>query len=99
MKLPEYAKKYFWDKDADKLDVSQHIDYIIARLLQYGDVRSMSWLFKHTDKESIRSAIANRRGISARSLHFWTIFFDIPKYKVKCLNKSYQNRRKTLWPY
>ena len=99
MKLPSYVKKYFWDADVNKLDMPRQADYVIARLLQYGDIRSMRWLFRHTDKEDVRRAIINRRGIPARSLCFWTLFFNIPKHKVKCLSKSYQNRQKTIWPY
>ncbi len=95
MKLPSYAKKYFWDIDANKLDAARHADYVVARLLQYGDVRSMRWLLAHVSSQKIRRVIMRRRGLSSKSANFWGLFFGIPKNKILYLKKSYQKQRKS----
>ena len=99
IKLPSCVKKYFWEVDTNKLNLRNDADYIIGRLLQYGDVCGLKWLLNNVDVENIQEVIKKRRGLSKRSVNFWQLFFNIPKNKILCLKKSYQNQHKILWPY
>jgi len=56
MKLPLFLKKYFWDVDFDKLDLSDCPEYIILRLLEYGDIEAIRWLFKNVSKVAIKKS-------------------------------------------
>lgn len=97
MKLPKFLKKYFWEIDFDKLDFNKRIEYITLRLLEYGDVEAIRWLFRNIPKRKIREIIMNQRGLSPRSLYFWSYFFNINPGKILCLKKSYRKRQKSHW--
>ena len=97
MKLPKFLKKYFWEVDFDKLDLKKRPEYIALRLLEYGDIRALKWLFRNLHKNKIRDIIIKRRGLSARSLFFWSFFLNIPKEKILCLKKFYRKRQKSHW--
>jgi len=99
MKLPKFLKKYFWDIDFEKLNLEKRREYIILRILEAGDIKSVRWLFKNFPKEKIKDAIMNRRGLSLKSLYFWSSFFNISEKKILCLKKSYQKTQKSHWPY
>lgn len=99
MPLPKFLKKYFWEIDFNKLNLKEHKDYISERLLEYGDERALSWLFKYIDKKTIKDSLINTRELSLRSANFWALYFNVPKNKVLCLKKSYQKMRKSHWPY
>jgi len=99
MKLPKFLKKYFWEVDFDKLNLKKRPEYVASRLLEYGDVQALRWLFKNLPKEKIRKIIINQRGFSLRSLYFWSSFFNINPKKILCLKKSYQKRQRSHWPY
>ncbi len=92
-------KKYFWDIDVDRLDFKKEPEYVIIRLLEYGDVWAIRWLLRTFDKELVKKTILKHRGLSPRSINFWSLLFNLDKEKILCLNKSYQKVRKTHWPY
>jgi len=39
--LPEFLKKYFWDVDFSKLDKEAYSQFIIERILEYGDQKAI----------------------------------------------------------
>ena len=98
-KAPQFLKKYFWDIDFDKLDIKERQFYIIRRILNYGDERAIKWLTKHFSRNEQIKALILSRDLSHRSANFWTLILDVPKRKVKCLQKQYLSKRKQFWPY
>jgi len=99
MNLPAEFKKYFWEVDASQLDFQEKPEYIIFRILEYGDIQAVRWLFRNFKKELIKNVILTHRGFSPRAINFWSSFFNIKKEKILCLKKSYQETQKTHWPY
>jgi hypothetical protein len=92
-------KKYFWDVDVNQLDHKKHQDYIISRILEYGDPGAVHWLFENFNKKMIKGTVLKHRDFSARSANFWGIIFNLNKNEIKCLKKSYQQKQKIHWPY
>jgi len=99
MKLPKFLKKYFWEVDFNRLDFKKRIEYVTLRLLEYGDIDALRWLFRNIPEKKIKEVIKRRRGLSPRSLYFWSSFFNINPEKILCLKRSYQKRQKSPWPY
>ena len=52
-KMPEEYKKYFWDSDFEKLDVAKHKEYILNRLLSFGDLDAIRYVFANFSKNEI----------------------------------------------
>lgn len=99
MKLPAFLKKYFWEVDFDSLNFKKSEFYIIARILEYGDIPAIRWLFRNTNPDMIKESIIKSRGLSKKSANFWSLFFNLDKNKVQCLKKSYQKMQSRHWEY
>lgn len=98
-KLPEFLHKYFWDTDAAKLNPRDAQKYVINRLLNRGSIDALKWLFQNFPKEVMIEVVKNSRDWFKRSVNFWTYYFNINRDEVICLNKQFQARRNSFWPY
>lgn len=96
---PQFLEKYFWDVEFLDIDKKRNSRFIIERILEYGDKKAVSWLFSNYPLKEIKDVVYKTRFLSPRSLFFWTIFLNLNKNKVKCLKKSFLERRKISWPY
>lgn len=98
-KLPRFLKKYFWDVDFEKIDFDNHRMYVLKRILEYGDEKAVSWMWKSFKKPEIKYALVNFRGYSQKSANFWAFILGVKKEDVKCLSKSFRETQKQFWPY
>lgn len=97
--LPAFLSKYFWDINFKKLDSKKYPYYIIERILEYGDEKAVKWMMDNFKKTQIKETLIKKRGVSRKSAVYWALIFNIPKEKILCLNKHYQNSFKKTWPY
>ena len=98
-KLPKFLKKYFWDVDFEKLDFRSYRQYVLGRILEYGDENAVSWLGKNFTKNEIADVLFRFRFVSPKSANFWAVVFGIDKKRVLCLQKHYLERLRMHWPY
>jgi len=90
-KLPKEFKPYFWDVDFDRLSLKKNITLVLGRLLNFGQVPAISWLFKNIRTDRIKKyllALGDRQ-LDKRSNNFWRIYFGLPPSK----------KTNRLWPY
>lgn len=97
--LPKFLKKYFWDVDFDKIDPKVNARDILARLLEYGDEKAISWMKRNFTKDEIADILFNLRTVSPKSANFWALIFGINKKKVRCLQRRYLEIQRKHWPY
>lgn len=96
--LPKFLRKYFWDVEFQKLDKNFHPRFIIERILEYGDERSVNWMRKNFKLKQIKNVVLNSKNLSSKSANFWCFSFDINnKNKVLCLKKSFQEKQRLVW--
>lgn len=98
-KLPKFLEKYFWDVDFGKIDLDNRRVYVLKRILEYGDEKAVSWMWKNFEEAEIKNALCNFRGYSQKSANFWAVILNIKKEDVKCLNRSFLETQKQFWPY
>jgi len=99
MKLPSFLKKYFWNIDFTKLDLEKDSFFVITRILEYGDVKDLCWLFKNVKRKQIEEVIMKSRELSPKTANFWSLFLNLDKNKILCLKKSYQKMQRSHWIY
>jgi len=99
MKLPSFLKKYFWNVDFSELNLEEDSFFVITRILEYGDIKSLCWLFKHTNRIQIKEVVIKSRELSPKTANFWSLFLNLDKNKILCLKKSYQKMQKSHWVY
>ena len=73
--------------------------FAISRILEYGDIKDVSWLFKKVKRKEIEEVVMKSRELSTKTANFWSLFLNLNKNKILCLKKSYQKMRKTHWAY
>lgn len=95
----EILKPIFWDLDAAKLDIQRHSHQIIERILEWGDLEQVHWMFRNYSKEQIVERLKNSRQLSKKSANFWADYYYIDKNEVRCLNKSFLAIQRSIWPY
>ena len=97
--FPQFLKKYFWDTDFSKLNKNSHSQFIIGRILEYGDERAVKWLFEYFKKPELKETLEKRRNTSPLSANYWGLILNIPSNKILCLRKQSQNKLQKTWPY
>lgn len=98
-KLPVSFKKYFWDVDFKKIALGKRKEYILKRILEYGDEEAIAWMRSNFKKSEIKNTLCNFRGYSLKTANFWAFMLNIKKEDVKCLNMSFRETQKQFWPH
>lgn len=99
MNKPKFLKKYFWDIDFAKLDMKTHSQYVLERILEYGDEKAVRWMEKNFTKDEVADILFHFRGLSPKSANYWAVILGIDRREVLCLQKPYLERRRMHWPY
>ena len=86
-----FRPSFFWD--ADEIDADKHAAYVIARVLDYGDIEDVRKIREMYPDEKIIEAIRTRRGMFPKTGKYWAVKFNIPFSEVACLRKYYQQKQ------
>ena len=78
----------FWD--AENIDVERNANYVIARVLDYGDEKDIKALRITYPDEKLIEVIKKRRGLMPQTGKFWAVYFKIPHEEIACLKMYYQ---------
>lgn len=70
MALPIYLHKYFWDINPKDMQPKKYPRYIMERILELGDKKSVAWLVKTYGEKNIKSALGKLR-LSSKSKNYW----------------------------
>ncbi|MEW6327026.1 MAG: hypothetical protein AB1487_05450 [Thermodesulfobacteriota bacterium] len=70
----------FWD--GGEIDLEKHADYVIARILDYGDERDLKALRRLYSDEKIIQVVKTRKGLSPRTRSFWILYFQIQPEEI-----------------
>ena len=92
-------KKYFWEVDTNKLVLKKYPEYVISRILEYGDETAVRWLFRNFKKSYLKRVLSKRRDISAKTGNYWGLILGLPQNRILCLKKQSQNEQKKTWKF
>ena len=88
-RLPRRLDKFFWDVYPGRIDLDQHSEYVIARLLEHGDLGAIQWVMKSYSKEEIANVVKQSRQLSRKTANFWRLRLAIPRSTVYALKRPY----------
>lgn len=97
--IPQFARRYFWDVDARKLDANKYSTYVIERLLELGNTQTARWLLHRYSRREIIGVLKKTRALSRMSANFWAVYFGLPRSEIRCLSKHYQKQHNTVWNF
>ncbi|MDH5186974.1 MAG: hypothetical protein OEW70_07930 [candidate division WOR-3 bacterium] len=98
-KIPNHLKKYFWEIDIKTISPKKYWYYIIERILEYGDIKALCWLFKTYSARRIKQIVMKTRNLSPQSINFWVNYFNLDSRRVNCLKKSCRKDYGRIWQY
>ncbi len=89
-------QKYFWDVDISSLTWKKHQDYIVRRLLQFGDLTSYRWLRALMGDEGLRAWIKSHDGggLNPQQVRYWSLILDID---ASLADEWVRSARQTTW--
>ena len=68
--IPSHLATLFWDADLENLTPEAYPDYIILRVLEYGDRDAMEWLKGIFPETEIRRVLTTEARLSRKSATF-----------------------------
>ncbi len=77
-------KTLFWDIDLNTLNVNQNARFIIQRVIQRGSIENWVEIKHFYGIEKIKNEILKIRSLDAKTLNFFSIYFNIPKEHFRC---------------
>jgi hypothetical protein len=83
--IANHLSSFFWDIDIDNFDPRLYPHYTIARLLEYGDIKAISWMKQQFSEDAIKDVIRTERTLSPRSATFWGLAYHIPSTEIVVL--------------
>lgn len=77
--VPGRLRAFFWDVTLGDLSAVHHRDFILARLLEFGDCEAIQWLLRTYSKDEIIRFLKERGAdrLSKRSWGFWADLFGV----------------------
>ncbi|HEY3304859.1 MAG TPA: hypothetical protein VGL70_15150 [Candidatus Binatia bacterium] len=88
-RLPPRLYRFFWDVYPRQIDLNQQSEYVIARLLEHGDLGAIQWVLKSYSKEHIANVVKRSRQLSRKTANFWRLRLAIPRATVYALKRRY----------
>ncbi len=73
MELPKMLRKYFWDCSFEDLRLAQYPIFISERILNFGDMDSLRWLFSKIDKEFLIDLVNKSRNLNKKTKNYWKL--------------------------
>lgn len=82
--IPNEFKCFFWDVDIKNLNIIDNQIFIIERLLNEGDHRTLEWLFHTFSLEQIKNAVTMSRGLTMKTALCWQNYFKLKEEEMRC---------------
>jgi hypothetical protein len=95
--LPNGVRRLLWDVDPASLDGDRHRNFLLDRILEYGDMETVRWAEKTYGREGIRDYFLTRgqRVLSNKTRAYWRLILKLDS----CTTPSSTQPNNPLWPY
>lgn len=93
MSLPDYITKYLWDVNLKKISPKRHSEFVIERILEFGDFDSLKWIVEKYEKDKIIKVLKKSNKISPKTGNFYALYFGIPKEELLCIRKPFTQKQ------
>lgn len=82
--VPDFLAPLFWDVNLSSLG-PDHEAFVIERILNYGDIPAIQWMWRTFRDDSIISVVRHSRRLTRKAASFWALIYDIPPDEVRSL--------------
>lgn len=85
--LNKLNKNLFWDINFKELDYKKNVDFIIERVLNFGDEKDFYILKKNYSLKKIKNIAKKSNYSNKKTINFWSLIFNIPLKSFLCIKK------------
>ena len=71
----KFRRSLFWDINPKNLDPDKYPDYIIERILDFGEIKEFKWMAHYYPAEKIKDVMRHSRVVSDRAKALWSMVF------------------------
>ena len=75
--IPSEFTHLFWEYDDSALSLELHRRFIISRVINFGTIPALQWLFKTYELEILREVVQSSNNLHESKRRFWEIVFNI----------------------
>jgi hypothetical protein len=75
--MAKIDKKLFWDVKFKDLDYKKHVDFIIKRILELGDVQDYQFIQNKYGRKKIKEVAQKTKFIHKKNANFWKLVFSL----------------------
>ncbi|TSC95634.1 MAG: hypothetical protein Athens101410_390 [Parcubacteria group bacterium Athens1014_10] len=69
----KFRQVLFWDVNPRKIDAKKNAQYVIERILDFGNDKEVKWLYDFYDKPLLKKVVAKSRSLRPRTKNLWTL--------------------------
>lgn len=93
-RVPPFLRPFFWDVPLSSLSLGHHRQFILARLLEFGDWKAVRWAFHTYPKESLVEFLRDEGAgqLSHRAWNLWALQFGIRARRRKVTSLRQRGR-------
>lgn len=84
--------RLFWDVDISEIDLSAHAQWVVERVLEYGDFNDVQALILSFGRSGFLDIVSRARFSSRKTMRFWETM--LKQEGVSCTRKF---SRETAW--
>lgn len=70
-----FRRSLFWDVDPKTIDPEKHAEYIIERVLDFGDAHEVRWMAGYYPNRLIKKVVRESRVLHDKSRNLWELVF------------------------
>ncbi|OGL78999.1 hypothetical protein A3J43_03840 [Candidatus Uhrbacteria bacterium RIFCSPHIGHO2_12_FULL_54_23] len=71
----KFRQSLFWDVDLKTIDPKKHAEYVIERILDFGDDREVRWMTRYYSHRLIKKVVRESRVLHDKSRNLWRLVF------------------------
>ena len=86
----------FWDVSPGKLGIEENAQFIVGRVLDFGNLKEWKAVKDFYGLSKIRKVAEKHIFFDPRSANFWSIILNIPLKRLRCTRKPSLKTPKTF---
>lgn len=72
----KFRQALFWDTNPSNIDTKKNAQYIIERVLDFGNDKEVNWLCYFYDKSLIKKIVFKSRSLRPRTKNLWKLLLE-----------------------
>jgi len=70
----KFRQTLFWDVNPKNIDAKKNAQYIIERILDFGNDEEVRWLYNFYHKSLLKKVVSKSRSLRVETKNLWTLF-------------------------